>query len=1298
MGNGRDGNGGSREKFAGLNGHSGSTKSVHGQTYSSAAVGRGLTRGISMVEQTVIDMNTKLPNGSPKKRPSLTGNSIGEQRTLHQVARDGDVIAMRNMLEALGPLARHHVNHLNEDRLSPLHYAARYNHYEMVKLVVEHGAIVHVRGEDGLTPLHFAARYKSSKYHRSVSDTHTPIEIEEESDDDTGDDDVFGKTENDISNNMKNDNSDTKQTKTYQTINWKVKSIGSPFQKLRGLKSSRNLSSEEFVQEMTTSPPSPTETEDSFKDNFGENVILYLVSQMAEVNAKDDYGLTPLHYAAMRSNDNAAKTLLSCDAINVEARDAEDMTPLHLAAIHNNPSIARLLIDYGAQLRCRDEHMATPLHRAATEGNLEIVKMLLEAFEEREDWSSAPLMIADVDHDQSTALHLAVESGHLNVVSYLISKGADVNIPRQNYVYPLHLAATTGDVEIVKIILPSNERIDCLNGNGETPLHRAAEFNHAAVIDILISNGADIERKDRNDFTPLLMSANHGHVEAIECLLRHNANLHATDKDDKTAVYWAVQQNKPNAVMSLLKDPRSHSLISRTDRYGNSLLHIATLKGYVFITQCLLDIGAPIELKNEMEQTPLHLAAWHGRTKIVKDLIKHSKTAINSEDEEGNTPLHMAALAGHDNVIKALLEVGANIEARNSHLWTPLDCAASRGFINSVRILLDAGCPIDPQEKNKTTPLHLAAASGSVDVVVLLLENGADITRRDDQNRNCLEIAIDHTKKDVARAIVQSDYWLAALRCENYDERGMKQTPLRMLIRKMPDVAEDVFDRCSHSNNLPHEHPLYTVSFNYELVDDTYITFEKHESEASSHGSISEDSNIKPITNNNLSQYSYYGKVVKENHPLMIMVRSRRQKLLSHPLCISLLHLKWVSFGRYVYYTNLLFYLLFLAFLTGYILTTPAPQVDEKVQNDVTEHEPSETDDTTPSQTQPSENYANCPYPVDIDFVLEESIFSELGKYVIVALATFHLMKEVFQFYMIRLSYFTFENLMEWSCYITALLLVIDFSECSFQTGLREPWQWQIGAIAIFLAWINLVLFISKFPYLGLYVVMFFDVLTTFCKVCVVFFFFIIAFAFGFHTVLYYQEPFNSAAKSIVRTMVMMLGEFQFDDIFDQDSLRYPAPSYILFVIFLVLICLITMNLLVGLAVDDIKSVQAQANLKRLAMQVELVLNVESILPKMLQERFVIRERSFMTNRRRQTFFRKIFAKINNTQALSEALGCPEKTEMERILEQQEALLNRIANTEMVAASLQNENQKLQNLIITLMRHQGVRWEEEDKF
>ena len=46
--------------------------------------------------------------------------------------------------------------------------------------------------------------------------------------------------------------------------------------------------------------------------------------------------------------------------------------------------------------------------------------------------------------------------------------------------------------------------------------------------------------------------------------------------------------------------------------------------------------------------------------------------------------------------------------------------------------------------------------------------------------------------------------------------------------------------------------------------------------------------------------------------------------------------------------------------------------------------------------------------------------------------------------------------------------------------------------------------------------------------------------------------------------------------------------SYLVFLIFVVIMTILIMNLLVGLAVDDIKLVQEQAVLKRMAMQVSL--------------------------------------------------------------------------------------------------------------
>ena len=82
-----------------------------------------------------------------------------------------------------------------------------------------------------------------------------------------------------------------------------------------------------------------------------------------------------------------------------------------------------------------------------------------------------------------------------------------------------------------------------------------------------------------------------------------------------------------------------------------------------------------------------------------------------------------------------------------------------------------------------------------------------------------------------------------------------------------------------------------------------------------------EDDTVKE----NAKPYSNDSTVLKRNHPLNIMVFNKREDLLAHPLATSLLRHKWDRFGKWVYYGNLIFYCVFLTFLTGYVCTTTSP-------------------------------------------------------------------------------------------------------------------------------------------------------------------------------------------------------------------------------------------------------------------------------------------------------------------------------------------------------------------------------------
>ena len=128
-----------------------------------------------------------------------------------------------------------------------------------------------------------------------------------------------------------------------------------------------------------------------------------------------------------------------------------------------------------------------------------------------------------------------------------------------------------------------------------------------------------------------------------------------------------------------------------------------------------------------------------------------------------------------------------------------------------------------------------------------------------------------------------------------------------------------------------------------------------------------------------------------------------------------------------------------------------------------------------------------------------------------------------------------------------------------------------------------------KVPFFGIYVVMFIDVSYTFLKVSVVVILFIVAFAFGFFVLFDNQPYFKTFWLSLVKTVIMTSGEMEYDNLFFDNEkyndgvvmVPYPDTTRMLFLFFVLIMPIIIMNLLVGLAVDDIKTVQENAVLKR---------------------------------------------------------------------------------------------------------------------
>ena len=120
----------------------------------------------------------------------------------------------------------------------------------------------------------------------------------------------------------------------------------------------------------------------AFFEKASLKMVLRNLDAGADANARDEWGFTPLHFAAAFNDDPDIVSALVDAGANLNARDKEwGASPLHWAAWSNdNPGIIIALLDGGADPNSRDSRDSTPLHAAADQSNNpEIILTLLDS-------------------------------------------------------------------------------------------------------------------------------------------------------------------------------------------------------------------------------------------------------------------------------------------------------------------------------------------------------------------------------------------------------------------------------------------------------------------------------------------------------------------------------------------------------------------------------------------------------------------------------------------------------------------------------------------------------------------------------------------------------------------------------------------------------------------------------------------------------------------------------------------------------------------------------------------------------
>ena len=129
----------------------------------------------------------------------------------------------------------------------------------------------------------------------------------------------------------------------------------------------------------------------------------------------------------------------------------------------------------------------------------------------------------------STPLIAAAEAGHVKVLRYLIQCGADIHAVCTSGSTALHHAVCGGSVKALKFLIKKGAFVNCPDSRGWCAIHYAAQMGERKVVRALLANGVTTlsslgHPTDPNYVpAPIVLSASQGYLELVEDLQKHTS-------------------------------------------------------------------------------------------------------------------------------------------------------------------------------------------------------------------------------------------------------------------------------------------------------------------------------------------------------------------------------------------------------------------------------------------------------------------------------------------------------------------------------------------------------------------------------------------------------------------------------------------------------------------------------------------------------------------------------------------------------------------------------------------------------
>ncbi|KAJ5206626.1 hypothetical protein N7491_002759 [Penicillium cf. griseofulvum] len=514
---------------------------------------------------------------------------------------------------------------------------------------------------------------------------------------------------------------------------------------------------------------------------------------------------------------------------------------LHVATFRSDPRYVQCLMKHGADVNCITRAGRTAIHEAVMNGFLDTITALVnggadvnqqqtmeyyepdhqsrlttEGFQFGMTRKGASTLMQACGfllgrNDKARQRHAERESQlpeekSLEIVRFLLSKGADPTLTDSLGMTVLHYAVLQPHVSLIKLLVQSGASVEALDHAGRMPLHFLArcddnisvkdleqvvfllcqkntaelslsllnrpvsrpppssEDHGTAVRSLTITKSirknsrVSWSEEEDDSRTPLAIALLSNRWKVVDVLMRFGATF-PPSIDLQAVLDNAIKDHEVNIVDTLLQNgvqPPPFSLMSLIRSYteqrkkNNAASDLYTR--FEFILTSILYAGADVNFC-ETEEIP----------KTEDKLSESDEDDTESDDENTcvkdslriTTPLNLAArIGGSRNILEELLLFGADVSAASSETFDPILTAALFGELGDLECLLGRALT-DPRESHWS--IFLGDIPEEADAIVRVchsLKKADALNRTNYKGRTLLHLAVEQQKDRLVSTLI----------------------------------------------------------------------------------------------------------------------------------------------------------------------------------------------------------------------------------------------------------------------------------------------------------------------------------------------------------------------------------------------------------------------------------------------------------------------------------------------------------------------------------------------------------------